>query len=97
MSFVLWWRASTDNGGSPGNDIVTRRDHGGRMVTPTSDRTGILIVRIWIEPSAAEGFRARVVHSPDSGEGEATTASAGSHEALYAIVRAWAEAFTDAN
>lgn len=66
-----------------------------RVETEHSDRTGILIVRMWIERNARDGFRARVIHTLDSTGSKRATATAADPEDLYAVVRTWVEAFVD--
>ncbi len=65
------------------------------MKTPTSDRTGILIVRLWIEGNAREGFRARVTRTLDSTGHEEEATTAADPEDVYAVVRSWVEAFIE--
>jgi hypothetical protein len=62
-------------------------------VTPSSDRTGLLIVRLWVEHDSLLGFRARITQSLDSSGKEQTTTVAGSPEDVYAVVQTWVEAF----
>ena len=78
-----------------GNSAVTASTEDGRMETPYSDRTGILIVRLWIEGNAREGLRARITQTLDSTGGEQATATAADPEHVYAVVRTWVEAFVD--
>lgn len=66
-----------------------------RMRSHTSDRTGILIVRLWIEGNAREGFRARITQTLDSTGLEQAMATAADPENIYAVVRTWVEAFVD--
>lgn len=65
------------------------------MSSPSADRTGILIVRLWIEANAREGFRARITQTLDSTGDEQTMATTADPEDLYAVVRTWVEAFVD--
>lgn len=67
------------------------------MKTDSLDQTGILIVRLWIEGSAAGGFRARITQTHDSSGLEQASATAGNPEDLYAVVRSWVEAFLQPN
>jgi hypothetical protein len=67
------------------------------MKTPSSDRTGLLIVRLWIEGSAREGFRARITQTLDSAGTEQAMATAATPEDTYAVVRTWVEAFVNRN
>ena len=62
---------------------------------PTSERTGILILRLWIETDAHEGFRARITQTLDSTDDERSIATAAHPEDLYAAVRTWVETFVD--
>lgn len=75
---------------------MTALDEDGRMATRHSDRTGILIVRLWIEADAqVEGFRARITQTLDSTDPKQAVASAADPEDVYAVVRTWVEAFVD--
>ena len=65
------------------------------MTAPSSDRTGILILRLWIEEDAPDGLRARITQTLDSGD-EQAMATAANPEDIYAVVRTWVEAFVDA-
>lgn len=67
------------------------------MKTLPSDRTGLLIVRLWIERDSLEGFRARITQTMDSANPEQTMASAATPEGIYAIVRTWVEGFVNSN
>ncbi len=57
-----------------------------------TDRTGILIVHLWIEGNTREGFRARITRTLDP-SGQQVKAVAATPEEIYAIVRAWVEEF----
>jgi hypothetical protein len=63
------------------------------MTPQASDRTGILIVRLWNEGHTRDGFRARITQTLDSADHEQTVATAASPEDIYAVVRTWVEAF----
>ena len=65
------------------------------MASRDSDRTGILIVRLWIEGSRHEGFRARITRTLDSTGPEEEMATAATPEDIYAVVRTWVETFVD--
>ena len=67
------------------------------MKTKTFDRTGILIVRLWIEGNASEGFRARITQTLDATDGEQAMSTAANPEDIYAVVRTWVEAFASPN
>ena len=67
------------------------------MKTPAPDRTGILIVRLWIEATADQGLRARITQTLDAaGQGQ-ETASAATPEDIYSVVRTWVETFVHPN
>jgi hypothetical protein len=68
-----------------------------RMKTQSSHRTGILIVRMWIEENAGEGLRARITKTLDSTTPERAMATAATPEDIYALVRTWVEAFLTPN
>jgi hypothetical protein len=76
---------------------VTASDEDGPVKTDAFDRTGILIVRLWIEGNATGGFRARVTQTDDSSGLEQAMTTAGNPEDLYAVVRTWVEAFIQPN
>jgi antitoxin component HigA of HigAB toxin-antitoxin module len=63
------------------------------MTPPSSDRTGILIVRLWNEGHTSEGFRARITQTLDSADSEQAVASAATPDDVYAVIRTWVEAF----
>jgi len=67
------------------------------MKASSSDRTGILIVHLWIEASAGEGFRARITQTLDSSIPHQATATASNPEQIYSVVRKWVEEFTNPN
>jgi hypothetical protein len=63
------------------------------MAPRQSVRTGILVVRVWIEADADDGFRARVTRTLDASVPEQSTVAAASPDETYAVVRSWVEAF----
>jgi hypothetical protein len=66
------------------------------MATRSSDRTGILIVHLWVEEGTSEGFRARITQTLDSRDREQTGSAAANPEDVYTTVRTWVEGFVDA-
>ena len=68
-----------------------------RMKTQTTDRTGLMIVRLWLEGSAGEGLRARITQTLDSNGPEQAMATAATPEDIYTVVRTWVEAFVTPN
>ena len=73
--------------------MVTAPRDVGHMTPPSSDRTGILIVRLWNEGHTSEGFRARITQTLDSADSEQAVASAATPDDVYAVIRTWVEAF----
>lgn len=63
------------------------------MTRPPADRTAILIVRLWVEADAGDGFRARITQTFDSTSSEHAVLAAANPENLYAVVRTWVESF----
>ena len=61
-----------------------------------SERTGVIVIRVWIEGEPHEGFRARVTATRDVLQPDRTTAAAGSVEDVVRIVRQWLEEFFNA-
>lgn len=62
-----------------------------------SDRTGLLIVRLWIEGNATDGFRARITQTLDSAGTERAVAMAGTPEDVSAVVQNWVDEFVSSN
>lgn len=60
---------------------------------PPSERTGVLVLRMWIEPGAEDGLRARITTSDDLGSEERTSVVAADVDEILRIVRAWVDAF----
>ena len=67
------------------------------MEAPPSDRTGILILHLWIDAGASEGFRARITQKFDSCESGGTISAAADPEGVYAAVRTWVAGFLEAS
>ena len=67
------------------------------MSFPSADRTGILVVRLWIEANARDGFRARITRTLDAARPQQATTTAATAEDLYAVVRTWVETFVTSN
>lgn len=67
------------------------------MALPSSDRTGVLIVRLWIETNGTDGFRARITRTLDAAGTDQTTATAATPHDVCAVVRTWVDAFVAAN
>ena len=60
-----------------------------------SERTGVLVLRLWIEPSAraGEALRARITAEIDLGSGSRVTTAAVGVEQIVDVVRKWVEEF----
>jgi hypothetical protein len=66
------------------------------MKVLSSDRTGLLILRLWIEANHETGLRARITQTLDTMAGEQPVAVAASADDICAIVKQWVQAFEDA-
>jgi hypothetical protein len=67
------------------------------MKPQPSDRTGLLIVRLWIEGNPRDGFRARITQTLDSAGRERAVAMAGTPEAVCTVVQQWVDEFVNSN
>jgi hypothetical protein len=67
------------------------------MKTQSPDRTGLLIVRLWIERDASEGFRARITQTLDSAGTQRDVAVAGTPGDVCTIVQDWIDEFVNTN
>lgn len=76
---------------------MTASNEDEHMKAQPPDRTGFMIVRLWIEPNAAEGLRARITQTLDSTRPEQAMATVATPEDLYAVVRTWVESFITPN
>jgi hypothetical protein len=63
------------------------------MNKATPDRSGVLILRLWLEANHANGLRARITQMLDTSRTEQSVAVAASSEDICAIVRDWVETF----
>lgn len=63
------------------------------MRQPTSDRSGVLILRLWVETNHSAGLRARITQMLDTSRTEQSVAVAASADDICAIVKDWVEAF----
>jgi len=59
---------------------------------PLRERTGVLVLRVWIEAGTDE-FRARLTAESELGTGERVTAVAGSLEEIVEFIRRWVDEF----
>jgi hypothetical protein len=60
-----------------------------------AERTGVLVVRVWIERPPGTGLRARIT-AQELDNGEQATTVASTVDAILDVVRQWLEAFVAA-
>jgi len=65
------------------------------MNEPAPYRSGVLILRLWVEANHATGLRARITQMLDTSRTEHSVAVAASADDICAIVKDWVEAFAD--
>jgi hypothetical protein len=68
------------------------------MESPLGERTGVLVVRIWIEAPfrPGESLRARITSREDVDADDTDTAAAASVDQVVEIVRDWLDRFVAA-
>jgi hypothetical protein len=71
---------------------VTQAPHHGGVPSPSTERTGVLVLRIWTEDGGS-GLRARISSTTGVDSVPPSTAVAGSLEDIRAAVIAFLEAF----
>jgi hypothetical protein len=57
------------------------------------DRTGVLVLRVWVEVHPEKGLRARITETNDIVAGRQRSVAAASVAGVVEIVRAWLERF----
>jgi hypothetical protein len=57
------------------------------------ERSGVLVVRVWLEGTSRGGLRARISGSASTGTADEPIAIAATPEAITAAVRGWLEGF----
>jgi hypothetical protein len=62
-----------------------------RAMTVAGERSGVLVVRAWIEGDPAQ-LKARITHTIDLAQRELESATVSSGEAIQAEVRRWLDA-----
>ena len=60
-------------------------------MAPPTDRTAVLVLRVWLEPDSTQPLRARLTHLEDLASPGVGVATAASVEDTCAAVRAWLE------
>lgn len=63
------------------------------MESASPERSGVLVVRAWIEEDAERGLRARITSTLDIARGDEVVSLAARPEEIYEAVREWLEAF----
>lgn len=64
------------------------------MGAPTRERTGVLVVRVWVEGDPTTGLRARITRNVDVGKRDDEVTVASTVEDIEATVRSWLAEFT---
>jgi hypothetical protein len=59
------------------------------------ERSGVLVVRAWVEGAAPGSLRARITHSSDLTREQQVETTAATVEQVLAIVREWLQSLTD--
>lgn len=59
---------------------------------PPYERTGVLVIRAWIEPEGDDGLRARITYTLDLSHCEQSTVAVATCEGVAAAVLAWLDA-----
>lgn len=67
------------------------------MKTTSPDRTGALVVRLWIEADHETGLRARITQTLDTMATEQSVATATSADEICTVVKEWVEHFASPN
>jgi hypothetical protein len=62
---------------------------------PVPERSGILVIRIWLEQEPPGRLRARLTQAADLGESPTTLASVADVPGVCAAVEAWLRRFMD--
>ena len=60
-----------------------------------SERTGVLVLRVWIEPGGEDGLRARITASDDLERAEQRSVAAASVDDVVRVVREFVERFVE--
>jgi hypothetical protein len=67
------------------------------MADPAQQRTGLLVIRVWIEGDPGTGLRCRITRSLDLSSPEQVVTATTSIDEVLATARAWLEAFIGAH
>jgi len=60
---------------------------------PPSERTGVLVLRVWIEAESDGGLRARITTVNELGSREPVSVVAGSVQQIVQFVEQWVQGF----
>lgn len=60
-----------------------------------AERTGVLVLRVWIETGPGGGLRARITAEKALGSGERVSLVLGTVDEVIEIVRSWLHGFVD--
>jgi hypothetical protein len=63
----------------------------------TGERTGVLVVRIWVEPGVGGGLRARMTSTLDVTEQDEVVTVASTPDGIAAVVDRWIDDFVAAS
>jgi hypothetical protein len=61
------------------------------MGTADQDRTGVLVLRAWVEPAGDDGLRVRITRTVPGGATEAVSSAAATVDGVCSMVRGWLE------
>ena len=76
-----------------GNTHVTPDGDDALMSLDVSERTGVMIVRLWIEADHPSGLRARITQTLDTTTTEHSVAVGASADDICDVVKGWVDAF----
>ena len=59
--------------------------------TADHERTGVLVLRVWVEAGVRHGLRARITRTVPGGSTESITSAAATVDGVCTVVRRWLE------
>ena len=63
------------------------------MASPRAERTGLLVIRVWVEKNGDTRLRSRITRVLDVSEREETSTAAATPEEITSVVAEWLDAF----
>jgi len=60
-----------------------------------AERTGVLVLRVWMETDAETRLRARILHERSLGSGERVSLAASAVDEIVEIVSRWLQQFVE--